>query len=128
MAQLKIRFVNFDRSEALEAYTKKHLGSLSRRLDRRPGGPKSIEVQFKLDAKAPLGSLKNSEVMISYRYPGVKNILHVKKNGTDLRQVLIEAIRTTETVIQKASEKSESGRRNLGRTKKSVRLMSKGIE
>ncbi len=121
MAQIKIRFVNFDRSEALEEYTQKHMEGLSRRLDRRPGKTKSIEVQFKLDAKAPLGSLKNSEVMISYRYPGVKQILHVKKTGTDLRKVLIEAIKATETVIRRTSEKSETGRRTLGHSKRNVR-------
>lgn len=121
MAQLKIRFVNFDRSEALEDYTRKHVESLMRRLDRRPGKTKSIEVQFKLDAKAPLGSLKNSEVMISYRYPGVKKILHVKKTGMDLRIVLNEAIHAAETVIRRTSEKSESGRRTVGKSKRFVR-------
>lgn len=121
MAQLKIRFVNFDRSEALETYTRKHIESLMRRLDRRPGETKSIEVQFKLDAKAPLGTLKNSEVMISYRYPGVKKILHVKKTGADLRKVLSEAIHAAETVIQRTSEKSESGRRTMGKSKRFIR-------
>lgn len=121
MAQLKIRFVNFDRSAALETYTRKHIESLMRRLDRRPGETKSIEVQFKLDAKAPLGTLKNSEVMISYRYPGVKNILHVKRQGIDLRRVLMEAIKTTEVLIQRATEKSEGGRRTLGKSKRRVR-------
>ena len=121
MAQLKIRFVNFDRSIALENYTQKHIESLLRRLDRRRGESKSIEVQFKLDAKAPLGSLKNSEVMISYRYPGIQNILHVKKMGIDLRKVLNEAIHAAETLIQRKSEKSEGGRRTLGRSKRLVR-------
>ena len=125
MAQLKIRFVNFDRSVALENYTRKHLNDLLRRLDRRPGGPKSIEVQFKLDAKAPLGSLKNSEVMIRYRYPGVKNTLHVKKTGIDLRKVLVAAIRATETVIQRASEKSEGGRKTIGKSKRFVRSLKR---
>lgn len=123
MAQLKIRFVNFDRSVALEAYTRKHIESLMRRLDRRPGKTKSIEIQFKLDAKAPLGTIKNSEVMISYRYPGVKKILHVKKMGTDLRKVLNEAIHAAETVIQRTSEKSESGRRTIGKSKRFVRAL-----
>lgn len=123
MTKIKIRFVNFDRSLALEDYTEKHIANLVRRLDRRPGETKSIEVQFKLDARAPLGTVKNSEVMISYKYPGVKNILHVKKNGTDLRKVLIEAIHATETVIQRATEKTEGGRRTLGRTKRSVRRL-----
>lgn len=127
MAKIKIRFVNFDRSLALEDYTEKHIANLVRRLDRRPGETKSIEVQFKLDARAPLGTIKNSEVMISYRYPGVKNILHIKKNGTDLRKVLIEAIHATETVIQRASEKSEGGRRTLGKTKKSIQKFRQNI-
>lgn len=121
MAQLKIRFVNFDRSPALETYTQKQVENLMRRLDRRVGQTKSIEVQFKLDAKAPLGTLKNSEVMISYRYPGMKKILHLKKTGVDLRKVLNEAISATENVIQRATEKSESGRRTLGKTKRLVR-------
>lgn len=121
MSKLNIRFVNFHRSEALEVYTTKHIRNLLLRIDRRPGETKSIEVQFKLDAKAPFGSIKNSEVMISYRYPGIKKILHVKKQGLDLRKVLIEAIKTTETLIQRASEKSEGGRRTLGKSKRKVR-------
>lgn len=120
MAQLKIRFVNFERSEALETYTQKHVGNLMRRLDRRPGKTKSIEVQFRLDARAPLGRLKNSEVMISYRYPGVNKILHVKKTGTDLRKVLNEAIHAAETLIQRISEKSEGGRRTMGKSKRLI--------
>lgn len=121
MSKLNIRFVNFHRSEALEVYTTKHIRNLLLRIDRRPGKTKSIEVQFKLDAKAPFGSVKNSEVMISYRYPGIKKILHVKKQGIDLRKVLIEAIKTTEALIQRASEKSESGRRTFGKSKRKVR-------
>ncbi|MBK9324325.1 MAG: HPF/RaiA family ribosome-associated protein [Bdellovibrionaceae bacterium] len=123
MAQLKIRFVNFERSIALEEYTQKHIEGLMRRLDRRPGQTKSIEVQFRLDARAPLGTLKNSEVMISYRYPGVKKILHVKKTGADLRKVLNDAIHAAETVIQRESEKSEGGRRTLGKSKHLVRSL-----
>jgi hypothetical protein len=121
MAQLKIRFVNFQKSDALEVYTKKHIENLMRRLDRRPGASKSIEVQFRLDAKAPLGSIKNSEVMISYRYPGIKNIFHIKKNGTDLRKVLVEAILATEKTIRRESEKAEGGRRTLGKSKRTIR-------
>ena len=128
MAKLKIRFVNFDRSPALETYTQKHIASLVRRIDRRPGESKSIEVQFKLDARAPLGTIKNSEVMISYKYPDLKKVLHVKRTGTDLRQVLVEAIRATETAIQKASEKMEHGRRKVGRSQRNVREFKKTLE
>lgn len=120
MAEVIIRFVNFDRSEALEEYTTKHIRNLVRRIDRRPGETKSIEIQFKLDARAPLGSVKNSEVMISYRYPGVKKILHTKKQGSDLRKVLIEAIKTTEVMIQRAAGKSEEGRRTRAKVKHQV--------
>lgn len=125
MAQLTIRFVNFERSTALEAYTRKHIEGLMRRLDRRAGAAKSIDVQFKLDAKAPLGSLKNSEVFISYRYPGLKSVIRVKKNGVDLRQVLIEAIDSTEKVVRRNTEKSEAGRRTLGKTKRTVRALKR---
>jgi hypothetical protein len=120
-SKLNIRFVIFHRSEALEVYTTKHIRNLLLRIDRRSGETKSIEVQFKLDAKAPLGTLKNSEVMISYRYPGVKKILHVKRQGIDLRRVIMEAIKTTEVLIQRATEKSEGGRRTLGKSKRRVR-------
>ncbi len=123
MAELKIKFVNFHRSPALEAYTEKHIGSLMRRIDRRPGERKYIEVSFKLDARAPLGSVKNSEVVVEYRYPGIKKNLRVKKNGTDLRRVLIEAIEATEKVIRRESEKSEAGRRTLGHSKRQVRSL-----
>ncbi|OFZ31392.1 MAG: hypothetical protein A2622_02060 [Bdellovibrionales bacterium RIFCSPHIGHO2_01_FULL_40_29] len=121
MAQVKIRFVNFDRSTALETYTEKHVENLLRRIETRHGDSKSIEVQFRLDNRASLGTIKNSEVMISYRYPGIKKILHIKKQGSDLRKVLVEAIRATEGMIQRASEKSEGGRRKLGKSKHSVR-------
>ncbi len=125
MAQLTIRFVNFERSTALETYTRKHIEGLMRRLDRRNGQAKSIDVQFKLDAKAPLGSLKNSEVMVSYKYPGLKKVIHVKKNGIDLRAVLLDAIDATEKVIRRDTEKVESGRRTLGKSKRTVRDMKR---
>jgi hypothetical protein len=35
MVQLTIHFVNFDRTAALETYTRMHIESLMRRLDRR---------------------------------------------------------------------------------------------
>lgn len=125
MANLKIRFINFDKSPALETYAEKHVESLVRRLDSRPGQSKSIEVHFKLDAKAPYGTVKNNEVMISYKYPGITKIFHVKKKGIDLRVVLMDAIRATETVIRRASEKMEGGRKTLGKTKKSIRELNR---
>ena len=128
MAQLLIKYVNFERSTALEEYTDKHITGLMRRLDRRGGKSKSIEVQFRLDAKAPFGSLKNSEVMISYKYPGAKKIIHVKKMGIDLRKVLIEAIEATEKVIRRISEKNETGRRTIGKTKRSVRALKRSAQ
>lgn len=127
MANLKIRFINFEKSLALETYTEKHIGSLTRRLNFRPGLNKSIEINFKLDAKAPYGTVKNNEVMISYKYPGIAETFHVKKKGNDLRVVLLDAIKATETVIRRASEKMESGRRTLGKTKKSVRTINRNL-
>lgn len=120
MANLKIRFINFARSEALEEYTEKHIHSLLNRLERREGTMKSIEVQFKMDARAPFGQVKNSEVMIAYRYPGIKEILHIKKQGADLRKVLVEAIHAAETLIQKKTERRESNRRKT--VKREIRL------
>lgn len=125
MASFKMQFINFEKSLALETYTEKHIGSLIRRLDSRPGQNKSIEVHFKLDAKAPYGTVKNNEVMIFYKYPGIANVFHIKKKGNDLRVVLLDAIKATETVIRRASEKMEGGRKTLGKTKKSVRTISR---
>lgn len=121
MANIKIRFINFDRSEALEIYVEKHLGALLRRYEKSETGPHKLEVHFKLDAKAPLGTLKNSEVIIIYKYPGVQKELVVKKQGIDLRQVLLEATHSLSTVVQKLTEKRESGRRTQGRTKRHVK-------
>lgn len=125
MANIKIRFVNFDRSEALETYTEEHMHNLVTRIDRRPGETKSIEVQFRLDNKAVFGTVKDSEVMISYKYPGLKNIFHVKKHGKDLRKALIEAIHAMETLIQKATEKSEGGRKKDMRTARKAKTASR---
>ena len=111
MARIKVRFVNFAHSDALAEYAKKHIESLSRRLERRLAKDPAIEVQFRLDARAPMGTVKNSEVMIHYRYPGLKKEIYVKKYNKDLRRALIEAIHAAETIIQKATEKYESGRR-----------------
>lgn len=127
MTQVQIRFVNFDRSEALEFYTEEHMKGLLKRIERRPGESKSVEVQFKQEAKAPLGSLKDCEVMISYRYPGIKKILHIKKHGADIKKVLIEAIRATESAIRRSTEKSESGRKTLGKSKLKVRELNRNF-
>lgn len=121
MSQIKIRFVNFDRSSALETFTLKALKGLDRRLDRRPGESKSIEVQFKLDARAPLGLIKNSEVMISYRYPGIKKVIQVKRQGVDLRKALHEAVLRIESQVRRLTEKTESSRRTWGKTKRHVK-------
>lgn len=123
MSLYKIRFVNFERSPALETFTEKSIAGILHRLEQRPGNNKSVEIQFRLDAKAPLGSIKNNEVKISYKYPGIKKVFHVKKTGSDLREVLKDAIHATETLIRRATEKSESGRRTLGKSKKHVKSL-----
>ncbi|GEM_PF-2842157 len=121
MENMIIRFVNFDRSESLEVFTEKHLGGLLRRYEKQDSGPHHIEVHFKLDAKAALGKIKNSEVILMYRYPGVRKEVVVKKQGVDLREVLQEAIESLNNLVQKMTEKTESGRRKQGKNKKSVR-------
>lgn len=123
MAKIEIRFINFDRSEALETFVEKHLGSLLKRYEKQTGGPHKIEVHFKLDAKAPLGKLKNSEVLIAYKYPGTKKSIFVKKQSADLREALLECIHALSTSVQKITEKQESGRRTQGRSKKIMRLV-----
>jgi ribosome-associated translation inhibitor RaiA len=121
VASIDIRFINFDRSEALEVFVEKHLGSLLRRYEKRAKGPHKLQVHFKLDAKAPMGKLKNSEVFIAYKYPGTSKEVIVKKQGSDLRQVLQEASHSLNSAVQKLTEKNESGRRTQGKTKKSVK-------
>lgn len=118
---IEIRFVNFDRSEALEAFVTKHLGALIRRYEKRASGPHKLEVHFKLDAKAALGKIKNSEVIISYKYPGTAKELVVKKQGADLRKVLQEASKSLNTAVQKLTEKNEGGRRTLGKSKRHIK-------
>ncbi|MCS6838297.1 MAG: HPF/RaiA family ribosome-associated protein [Bdellovibrionaceae bacterium] len=118
---VEIRFVNFERNQALEVFTQKHLGALLRRFQKREGGPHRFEVHFKLDAKAPLGKLKNSEVIIMYRYPGLEKDVVVKKQGADLRQVLQKAAHALKDTVQKMTEKKEGGRKTQGRTKKYIR-------
>lgn len=110
---VKISFTNFQRSEALEAYTHKHLGSLIRRFEKRQGGPHRFEVHFKLDAKAPLGQIKNSEVILIYRYPGTSQDITVHKKGSDLRKVLVQAIHALKDTVQKRTEKKESSCRRV---------------
>lgn len=121
MSEINFRYVNLDRSEALEQYTYEHMQNLLRRLDGRHGGAKDIEVRFSLENRGTQGQIKDCEVMISYRYPGLSEAIHVKKHGTDIKLVLIEAIHATEVVIHKATEKFEGGRHHIGKSKKSVR-------
>jgi len=118
---IEIRFINFDRSEALETFVSKHIGSLVRRYQKRADGPHRLEVHFKLDAKAALGNLKNSEVLILYKYPGTAKELVVKKQGKDLRKALQEAVKALNTAVQKLTEKNEAGRRTIGKTKRHVK-------
>jgi ribosome-associated translation inhibitor RaiA len=118
---IEIRFVNFDRSEALETFVEKHVGALLRRYQKQVNGPHKLEVHFKLDAKAALGKLKNSEVLILYKYPGTAKEVVVKKQGADLRKALQEAVKALNTAVQKLTEKNESGRRTMGKTKRHVK-------
>lgn len=120
MADLKIRFVNMDRSEALEEYTREHIGALLRRLDGRPGSNKYIEVRYCIDAKGSEGQIRDTEVMISYKYPGISEAIHVRKHAPDPHHALIEAIHATERVVQKATEKIESGRHTVGKSNQSI--------
>jgi ribosome-associated translation inhibitor RaiA len=110
---VEIRFVNFDRSEALETYVHKHLGSLLKRFEKREAGPHTFEVHFKLDAKAPLGQIKNNEVILIYRYPGLSKPVHIHKKGADLRKVFMQAVHTLKDSVQKSTEKKEGARRKL---------------
>jgi len=118
---IEIRFINFDRSEALETFVTKHIGALVRRYEKRASGPHKLQVHFKLDARAPLGNLKNSEVMIVYKYPGTAKELIVKKQGADLRKALQEAVHALNSAVQKLTEKNEAGRRTIGKTKRYVK-------
>lgn len=121
MATIEIRFVNFDRSVALETFVRKHIGSLLRRYEKQSKGPHKLEISFKLDAKAPLGTIKNSEVMIAYKYPGTQKQIVVKKQGSDLRRALQESVKALNGAVQKLTEKNESGRRTQGKTKRRVK-------
>lgn len=121
MANLAIRFVNCDRSPALETYAETHLHRLLTRLDRRRGQNKSIELQFKDGARTPDGELSDVEVSLTYRYPGLRKPLHFRKHGMDPRSTLIDVIDAAENTIQKETEKKETGRRTLGHTKQAIR-------
>lgn len=120
MADVKIRFVNMDKSEALEQYTREHIQSLTHRLDGRHGTHKSIEVRFCLDAKDSRGHIRDTEAMISYHYPGIAETFHVRKHDPDPHRALIEAIHALEVVVQKATDKMRNGRHNIGKSKRSV--------
>lgn len=118
---IEIRFVNFDRSQALETFVEKHVGALLRRYQKQVNGPHKLQVYFKLDAKAALGNLKNSEVLILYKYPGTSKEVVVKKQGADLRKALQDAVKALNSAVQKLTEKKESGRRTIGKTKRHVK-------
>ena len=107
LLMIDIRFVNFDRSEALETYVRKHLGSLLKRFEKSDSGPHTFEVHFKLDAKAPLGQIKNSEVMLSYRYPGLSKPMHIHKKGADLRKAFMQAVHALKDAVQKNTVKKK---------------------
>lgn len=109
---IDVKFVNFQRSEALEEYVQKHIHPLIRRLQKKSVGPHHFEVNFKLDARAPFGQVKSSEVVLIYRYPGLTKDFVVKKKGADLRKVLMQAIHSLKDAVQKATEKREGGRRH----------------
>lgn len=110
-------YVNFHQSNALEAFAARHLKSLLKRMVKRSGEPKNIDVQFKLDAKAPLGTVKNSEIKIEYHYRGIAKPFIVKKTGSDLRDVLLECIHALESQVRRATEKLEGSKKTLGRSK-----------
>lgn len=120
MAEVKIRFVNMDRSLALEDYTREHIQSLTHRLDGRHGSHKMIEVRFSLDAKDSRGRIRDTEAMISYHYPGISETFHVRKHDPDPHRALIEAIHALEVVVQKATDKMRNGRHYIGKSKHSV--------
>lgn len=121
MEALNIRFVNCDRSQALETFAESHLQRLIKRLEGRRGGLKAIDLIFREEARTVHGELNQCEVTLAYRYPGLKRPIVVKKKGLDLRSTLMEVIHAAENAIQKATEKSEDGRRLVGRSKTSVR-------
>lgn len=120
MVDLKIRFVNMDRSLALEEYTREHIQALLRRLDGRPGNSKYIEVRYCIDARGAAGNTRDTECMITYKYPDLHDSIHVRKHAEDPHHALIEAIHATECVIQKATVKMQGGRRTVGKTNHSV--------
>lgn len=120
MSEITFRYANMDRSEALEQYTYEHMQNLLRRLDGRHKGPKDVEVRFEVSNRDSQGQIKECEVMITYRYPGLSEPIYVKKSGMDIKYILVDAIHTTETVVQKETDKFEGGRHNIGKSKRTI--------
>ena len=111
MAQLDIKFVNVEKSPALEVYATDHVRNLMKRLDSCPGESKFIDILFRSESKSNEGTIKGAEVLITCRYPSIRGNFHIRKHGTDLRSVLDEAIASLENSLQRALAKKVGGRR-----------------
>lgn len=126
MANLDFKFVNVEKSAALEEYAREHIRNLMRRLDRAQGDTKFIEVLFRSESKKAEGTLNSVEVQITYKHPGIRQAFHVKKHGSDLRSVLDEVITALENSVERAVAKKVGSRRK--KTKSSIAAQEINVE
>lgn len=119
--KLQIKFINFDKSPALETFVKSHLGALKRRLKTKKVDLAKIKVSLRLDAKAPMGQLKNSQATIQARVPGIPKSFVASQKDANLRVAVKEASVAITKMVRRETEKKERSRKTMGKTMRRVR-------
>lgn len=114
MFKQKITFQNFPATPALRSYVAKSSQSLKRRLEIRGGrGLAELHVVLRLDAKAPLGDVKSNSATVHVKVPGQRKLFIAAHKDRDLRKAIDQAVHAIEKQIRRATEKSESKRKQL---------------
>lgn len=124
---LFIQFPDFSNTAAIDKYVEKRLRTLQKRLDARYKDHK-ISLKGAVLGRSPDGRPKEFMAEILVKLPKSKKPFITKKRAGDFRSAVSEAVDAMETILRRDSEKSERGRKTLGKSLYPVRRVKRSAE
>lgn len=117
--ETKIQFVNIQSSDGARSFIADHLGAIRRRFSHFR---KSVQFDFRIleGARNPSGELCAVRAQALLKVSGRRRV-KVEKESGDVWSAAKATLEGVEKILRRESEKSEHGRRLLGRSNRSVR-------
>lgn len=115
----RLKYVNIKRSPALDVYVRKKCNTLLKRINARPG-------KYRLKFSVRPEARSTDSHVVAYKVTGAVIVTARKEFNAsaehyDVHDAIDEVVQKLEKKLHRDSEKRESSRRTLGRSKKSIR-------